>query len=465
MSIASISSTGDFTQTNNCGTGLSGGGGTCTIQITFTPTTIGARTDEISIADNAPGSPHQIIVTGTGVLSSVGSLTITPTSLTFPTETVGVASPAQVIHLANAGQSAITLSDITVTGDFAETNTCGTFPSVLNVGDGCTISVIFTPTSSGKLTGNVTILDNASSGAQSVSLAGTGNPVFSLSVNNRSAVVQIGTYSTTFTVSATAPSSFVESITLACSQNASCIFDPPTITGGESSTLTLGGLRMATNPFNVTVSGKTTTQTASVALAVFQADFSLTASPTLNSVTAGNSAPYTVTITPTNGFSGVVLLGCGNLPNAATCSWAPRAVTLNGSVITAKVTINTTAQSGGVGRLPRGPVPWPLGRLPIGARVLWLLAFSVAAISFAGLRGRRRSVPAPLAVGLRLAVLAMALLVAAAGTGCNTTYTGLSITPVVKGTPSGVFHITVTGTLGNDSTVQRSTTINLSVSP
>ena len=43
LSISSITASGDFQQTNTCGTSVSGGGGTCTIQITFTPTSVGAR--------------------------------------------------------------------------------------------------------------------------------------------------------------------------------------------------------------------------------------------------------------------------------------------------------------------------------------------------------------------------------------------------------------------------------------
>src|SRR5207249_12017667 len=42
---------------------LAGGGGTCTINLTFTPSTTGSETDQITITDNAAGSPHIITVT------------------------------------------------------------------------------------------------------------------------------------------------------------------------------------------------------------------------------------------------------------------------------------------------------------------------------------------------------------------------------------------------------------------
>ena len=68
LNITNITASGDFAETNNCGTALPAGGGTCKIQITFTPTTTGTTTDQITITDNAAGSPHIITVTGNGVI-------------------------------------------------------------------------------------------------------------------------------------------------------------------------------------------------------------------------------------------------------------------------------------------------------------------------------------------------------------------------------------------------------------
>ena len=40
--------------------------GTCTINVTFTPTATGARTGTLTVSDNAAGSPQSIPLTGTG---------------------------------------------------------------------------------------------------------------------------------------------------------------------------------------------------------------------------------------------------------------------------------------------------------------------------------------------------------------------------------------------------------------
>jgi hypothetical protein len=55
----------DFSQTNNCGHSLAGGG-TCTIQVTFTPKAKGKRSASLEVNDNGGGSPQKVALTGTG---------------------------------------------------------------------------------------------------------------------------------------------------------------------------------------------------------------------------------------------------------------------------------------------------------------------------------------------------------------------------------------------------------------
>jgi hypothetical protein len=55
----------DFTQTNNCGTSLSGEA-SCTISVTFKPKAKGTRTGTLTIADGDPTSPETVSLSGTG---------------------------------------------------------------------------------------------------------------------------------------------------------------------------------------------------------------------------------------------------------------------------------------------------------------------------------------------------------------------------------------------------------------
>ncbi len=472
LSISSITASGDFQQTNNCGTSLAGGGGTCTIQIIFTPKSVGLQTDQITITDNAGALgttvTQSITVTGNGVLTG-GAVIFSPTKLTFPAQTVNTTSPTpQTALLVNNGNQAITITNITTSGAFSETNNCGpnfpTVPASLNVGQSCSVAVSFTPTTTGSQTGSVQVTSNAVNGTTSVQLSGTGSPIYSLSSNQRSSVILIGSNSTTFTISATGPSTFLGSIALSCASGATCSFSPSSVSIGQSSTLTVSGLTPATaNPLNLTVNGTSSGQTASVSLSVFFADYSLAATPSGTTVSAGNNATYTITVAPTNGFSQTVILSCPgagpSFPLGTVCYWYPPSVTPSGVIgttVSSTLTITTLAES----RLfhhPRPPtVPPGLARWILVLGLLTLLGALVA-----GLRRTAQGMRHRLSLVLLLVVIAWLVL----GVSCENYVNPININPYVNGTPSGTYSITLTGTLGDGSGVTRTTTVNLSVLP
>lgn len=465
LNITEISASGDFAQTNDCLGTVPASGGRCTLRITFTPTTLQTQTNEITITGNADGSPHEITVTGTGVNAST-EVDLSPTSLEFASYTVHTTSPPQTVTLTNSGDTDLTIESISTSGDFAQTNNC---PSTMGVGAICTIRVTFTPTATGTRTGSLSVTDNATGSPQTASLKGTGTPVFSLTVASPSKTILIGSSSTTFTVSAVAPSSFTGSISLFCS-GATCSFDPTSIEPGASSTVTVSGLTASTaNPLNFTVSGTSSEQTATLSLVIFFADFTVSASPSLNSIPAGQSVTYTVTVTPFNGFNQAVLLSCSSgLPDGASCSFSPSAVAPDGAAAaTSTLTVGTTARSSVVG-LRSGPRPsLPRDMLPLAAR--WLLS-CLALAAFVGLAARRKGLhPVPWNRGrVALASLAFAALIlsSALWTSCGSSYYTHIIKPAQSsGSQIGNYTITIKGTLGGGSLeVTRTATLNLAVS-
>jgi hypothetical protein len=167
LAISSITASGDFSQTNNCGAGLASGG-SCTINVTFTPSQTGARNGAITVSDNASPATQTASLTGTGAGPAA---TRSPVSLTFATQAVGTSSSAQTVTLKNTGTASLTISSITISGDFSQTHTCST---TLAVGNSCSISVTFKPTASGTRTGVLSVSDNAVPATQTVSLTGTG---------------------------------------------------------------------------------------------------------------------------------------------------------------------------------------------------------------------------------------------------------------------------------------------------
>ena len=452
LTVSDISATGDFQQTNNCIGTISGGGGYCTINVTYTPSDLGTDTEEITITDSGSGSPHSVSVTGTGVAATT-AVTLSPKTLAFEELLVGSVSAPQTATITNSGTSVLEINNITVTGDYQQTNTCGDTFNVLQVGDSCTVSVTFQPVGSGARNGAVSIFSNASGSPHVITLTGTGMAVFSISSPNRTNTVTVGTTSTTFTIGATAPDSFSGNITLSCSSGVTCSFDPTAIFSGQTSTLTVSDLSGSTsNPLNFTVRGTSGAQSATVSLTIIMADYSLSVSPALNTIIAGQPAEYTVVVTPLNGFNQEVTLGCDGLPRQAQCEFSQKSVTPGGSPVTIELTVRTVKNTAVT-------PPWgPLGgnRLPL---VVWPLL--VAPVWLLLRRWNRGRTDAP--AGLRSPLLALRLALIGLGLAFLLTMGGCRGTTVVGGTPTGNYTITVKGTLNSNTAVQRTTSFNLAV--
>src|SRR5487761_708974 len=76
--------------------------------------------------------------------------------------------------------------------------------------------------------------------------------------------------------------------------------------------------------------------------------FTLSANPASDSLSAGQSASYTLSVTPYNGFTGNVSLTCSGAPAGAACSINPSTVSISSSAAAqATVSVTTTAASAG----------------------------------------------------------------------------------------------------------------------
>jgi hypothetical protein len=83
------------------------------------------------------------------------------------------------------------------------------------------------------------------------------------------------------------------------------------------------------------------------------ANYTVSTAPSTAKVTAGSSATFTLTVTPSNHYNGTVTFTCGSLPALASCTFNPTSVTLNGdSPVTVQMTITTAAVSASL----EGPV-------------------------------------------------------------------------------------------------------------
>ena len=101
------------------------------------------------------------------------TVTLLPTSLTWGTQVLDQASAAKSLRVKNSGTAVLTISAVTIAGDFAiSSNTCA--GAALTMNQTCTVSVTFTPTVLGLQTGTLSITDNAANSPQPVPLSGTG---------------------------------------------------------------------------------------------------------------------------------------------------------------------------------------------------------------------------------------------------------------------------------------------------
>ena len=176
LSIANVAFSGDsFTESNDCPTSLPPAA-SCTITVTFSPTTEGVKEAQVMVSDSAFDSPHFAYILGTGGIAR-GQVNVS--SVSFGEQALNTTSKAQPVKLSNTGNAALTITSITTTGDFAQTNTCG---NLLPAGKSCIINVTFTPTELGSRSGILTIVSNSSDTIPPILLGGMGVPSLNLGI-------------------------------------------------------------------------------------------------------------------------------------------------------------------------------------------------------------------------------------------------------------------------------------------
>jgi hypothetical protein len=210
LTVSNATVTGDFAQTNNCGA-VAPSGGSCKIQVTFTPTALGARAGALTITDSSPGSPHTVALTGQG---GQGFVIPSPDNLSFPDVLVGDESSMQPAAIKNAGPVDVPVASIVVTGPFEVDGTGGC--TAVPANSECDFSVLFKPTAAGAVTGAITITDTAAGSPQTISLTGTGATGFVIGPASETSVTVSAGAPATFMLYATADSSFSGSVNFNC---------------------------------------------------------------------------------------------------------------------------------------------------------------------------------------------------------------------------------------------------------
>ena len=124
---------------------------------------VGAKSFTVTAEDSLADTAVEVV--------DYSVLPISTTSLSFAPQFLGTTSAAQVVTLINPQTSAMKLSHISAGGDFIQTNKC---PRSLAAGARCAIAVKFAPKAVGALSGELTIVEGASSMAVSLNGIGVG---------------------------------------------------------------------------------------------------------------------------------------------------------------------------------------------------------------------------------------------------------------------------------------------------
>jgi chitinase len=104
-------------------------------------------------------------------LLAQASVTLSPSSYNFGSTAVGTGTAWVTFTLSNSGSSAVSISNVTVSGPFVLSSNCG---SSVAANGSCPIYVYFYPTASGAASGTLTVTDNATNSPQTSALSGTG---------------------------------------------------------------------------------------------------------------------------------------------------------------------------------------------------------------------------------------------------------------------------------------------------
>src|SRR5580692_7620450 len=225
-------------------------------------------------------------------LLAQATVTLSPSSYNFGSTPVGTGTAWYTFTLSNSGSSAVSISNVTVSGPFVVSSNCG---SSVAANGSCPIYVYFAPTSSGAASGTLTVSDNATNSPQASSLSGAGGSGGSC------------------TITPSAPTGLAASGTTSSGTNLSWTADtPPANCTISSYTVLQNGTSIGTpSGTSFAVSGLSASTPYSFTVEATDAAGTSPASSTLSVTTLANSGgtcdtPWSATATYTAGMTASV---------------------------------------------------------------------------------------------------------------------------------------------------------------
>jgi hypothetical protein len=321
-------------------------GQSATFTVTFTPASASSVSGNVAITSNAPALT--IPLTGTGV--APGVLGANPTSLSFGNVTVG-SNQSLSETVTNTGGSSVTISQAAISGTGFSLSGITT-PLTLTAGQSASFSVTFTPASGASASGNVTITSNASNATLSIPLSGAGVAPGTLGSNPTSLNFGSITVGSNQSLSETVTNTGGSSATISqvgingTGFSLSGITAPLTLTAGQSAsfTVTFTPASAASAGGNVTITSTASNPTLTIPLSG-----------------TGTAAPGQLTVTPTTLALGSVVVGTSG--------------TASGSLTASGANVTVTAASSNNSVFSLGGLPLPV-TIPAGQSASFTVTFS-----------------------------------------------------------------------------------------
>ncbi len=148
----------DWVLVNTCGDPLLAGEA-CEISVSWLPTAGGVRSGQVVIKSNA--GDVVIPLSGTAVAPEP-KFALSPTRLSFGSQGVGLESAPRIIQVSSTGTDALRVQSVTLVGtareDYQQSNDCG---APIEVGDVCSIELVFAPVTAGDKALDVVVRTNA----------------------------------------------------------------------------------------------------------------------------------------------------------------------------------------------------------------------------------------------------------------------------------------------------------------
>jgi hypothetical protein len=473
LHISSVTLTGtnptDFAiSSNTCVTAPVVVNSTCTVAVTFAPTGTGERQANLQFTDDASSSPQILALTGNGLAPATPGVTVAPSSpIILPSTTQGATSVPVVVTITNSGNATLNVSAVTLTGanasDFAlAPDNCTGKAVAANAT--CTVGITFTPSATGMRQANLQIADNAPASPQSFTLSGTGN---SATPTAPAVVISPATAAVTATQGATGNSTNImisnsgnsplhisgvvfggANVSEFVNPSNPCVGAPIAPNASCSISVTFAPVGVGTRTETVTITDDapnspqafTINGTASPVYTVTSPSSALT-----TAVTAGQTAQYSLQLTPGIGYSGPVTMACSGAPATTACTVTNPVQLTAGTPTSVNVTV-TTVKSSLAAFSDRRPSP-PLSHY----LMLVLLSMCLAMLVVLNqLKQSRTFMPGRLAFAAGLLVLVLA---GYGLTGCASG--GVSVVtatpPTTTGTQKGTYTLTLTPTASSMS--------------